>query len=536
MAQQIRRRLAIVAIVATVYFLAGKFGLEFALTNPSATTVWPPAGIALFALLIFGYGVWPAIFIGAFLVNTATTHSAISSLSVATGNTLEGLLGAYLVTKFASGRKAFEHYQSLLKFAFWAAAVSTAVSATAGTLTLCLARLAPWSQYKSVWLTWWFGDAGGVLIVAPLLILWSMKLQLPRTRPQVLERLLMLLCLLTAGGISFIVIPDLHYQLAFLGFPVLAWGAFRFAQYETATAIALFSGLEILATLHRRGQFGIAPPKTSLVVLEAFLCTLALTTLTISALVLERRKNQETLQKAHDELEKRVVERTVELSLANESLQELSGRLVEARDFERRRLAMELHEGIAQILAALKLSLTMIQKAISTPDLGTTEALTGALELSDRALKDVQTLAYLLFPLAIDHAGFVALVPSYAEGFALRSGIKLEVEVPDHLRRFPKDVEIALFHVLQESLTNIHWHSKSLTAQIKIEASADAITLEIRDQGEGVSESNLKEKERQGVGLRSVRQLVSLLGGRLEIMPGNPGTIVRTSLPIPHDP
>lgn len=534
MTQRIRTRLAIVAIVAVVYFLAGKFGLELAFTNPSATTVWPPAGIALFALLVFGYGVWPAIFIGAVLVNITTSHSAISSLSIATGNTLEGLLGTCLVTKFASGRKAFEHYQGLLKFAFWAAAVSTAVSATVGVSTLCLAGLASWSQYKSIWLTWWFGDAGGVIIVAPLLILWSMKLQLPRTRAQVLERLLMLLCLLTAGGISFIVFPGLHYQLAFLGFPVLAWAAFRFAQYETATAIALFAGLEILTTLHGRGQFGIAPPKTSLIVLEAFLCTLALTTLTISALVLERRRNEETLQKAHDELEKRVVERTVELSLANESLQELSGRLVEARNFERRRLAIELHEGIAQILAALKLSLNTAQRKISTRDLGTAEALTGALELSDRALKDVRTLAYLLYPPPIDHAGVIAVIPSYAEGFALRSGIKLEVEVPERLERFPKDVEIALFRVLQESLTNIHCHSESLTAQIKLEASAGTILLEIRDQGKGISESDLKQKEKQGVGLRSVRQLVSLLGGRLEIMPGNPGTIVRTSLPFSH--
>jgi integral membrane sensor domain MASE1 len=167
MAQRIRSRLAVVAIVASVYFLAGKFGLELAFTNPSATTLWPPAGIALFALLVFGYGIWPAVFIGALLVNVTTSHSAISSLSIATGNTLEGLLGAYLVMKYANGRKAFEHYLSFLKFAFWAAAVSTAVGATVGVTTLCLARLAPWAQYRSIWLTWWFGDAGGIIIVAP---------------------------------------------------------------------------------------------------------------------------------------------------------------------------------------------------------------------------------------------------------------------------------------------------------------------------------------------------------------------------------
>lgn len=533
MAQRIRSRLAIVAIVALAYFLAGKFGLEIAFTNPSATTLWPPAGISLFALLVFGYGLWPAVFIGAFLVNVTTSHSAAPSLSIATGNTLEGLLGAYLVMKYANGRRAFEHYLSFLKFAFWAAAVSTAVAATAGVTTLCLAKLAPWSQYRSIWLTWWFGDAGGVIIVAPLLILWSMKLQLPRTRAQVLERLLMLLCVFVAGGISFIVFPDLHYQLAFLGFPVLAWGAFRFAQYETATGIVLFSGLEILATLHGLGAFGIAPPKTSLVILQAFLCTVALTTLTISALILEHRKNEETLQKAHDDLEKRVVERTAELSLANDSLRELSGRLVEARDFERRRLAIELHEGIAQILAALKLNLALGQKNINANILSTNKALTEASELADRALKEVRTLAYLLFPLPIDHAGIIATIPSYAEGFAWRSGIKLEVQVPGHLGRLPKDVEIALFHVLQESLANIHSHSKTLTAQIKLEAVPGAITLEIRDQGEGISEGDLKQKEEQGVGLRSMRQLIGLLGGRLEILSGNPGTTVRTSIPIP---
>src|SRR5437867_11390831 len=166
-------RLALLVVLAAAYFVAGKLGLMLAFVHSSVPAVWPPTGIALAAFLVLGYRVWPGILLGAFLVNAATAGSIASSLGIAVGNTLEGLLGAYLVNRFASGRNAFDRATDTFKFAVLAGMVSTVVSATCGVTSLALFGLADWARYGPIWLTWWLGDAAGAILVAPLLVLWS---------------------------------------------------------------------------------------------------------------------------------------------------------------------------------------------------------------------------------------------------------------------------------------------------------------------------------------------------------------------------
>src|ERR671934_766548 len=137
------------------YLAAGKLGLKLAFVNASATAVWPPTGIALAAVLLLGYRVWPGILLGAFLVNLTTAGSAVSSLGIALGNTLEALVGGYLVNRFANGRRAFERPQDLFKFVLLAALVATTVSATIGILSLSLTGYAAWGDFASIWSTWW---------------------------------------------------------------------------------------------------------------------------------------------------------------------------------------------------------------------------------------------------------------------------------------------------------------------------------------------------------------------------------------------
>src|SRR5919108_5112687 len=155
--------------VVGAYFLAGKFGLSLAFFHASASAVWPPSGIALAALLLWGYRLWPGIFLGAFLVNITTQGSAATTLGIATGNTLEAVIGAWLVGRYAGGLKAFERARNVFKFVVLAAILSTAVSATLGVTSLSLGGFAAWEDYQHIWLTWWLGDMVGNLIVAPLL-------------------------------------------------------------------------------------------------------------------------------------------------------------------------------------------------------------------------------------------------------------------------------------------------------------------------------------------------------------------------------
>jgi len=164
------QRLTALAAVTIVYFLAGKAGLSLAFVNESTTAVWPAAGIAVAALLHLGLTAWPAVTAGAFLVNVTTSGSAIASPAIAGGNTLEAVAAAWMVTRFARGRSAFERPPDILRFAGLAAFAAPALAATIGTLTLTAAGLASTRDAAFIWLTWWVGDAAGVLLVAPLVL------------------------------------------------------------------------------------------------------------------------------------------------------------------------------------------------------------------------------------------------------------------------------------------------------------------------------------------------------------------------------
>src|SRR5438105_8037141 len=170
-------RITVFIGLTLVYFLAGKLGLMLASLHVSASPVWPPAGIALGALLVLGYRVWPAIFIGAFFVNVTTAGNVATSLAIASGNTLEALCGAWVVNRFAGGTNVFDRPQVVFNVAL-TAAVSTIIGPAFGVTSLALAGFADWANYGAIWLTWWLGDATGDLLIAPLIILWS----IPSTR------------------------------------------------------------------------------------------------------------------------------------------------------------------------------------------------------------------------------------------------------------------------------------------------------------------------------------------------------------------
>src|SRR5437899_10575007 len=152
------RRVALLFGLAAVYYFAAKLGLRFAYINSSVTTIWPPTGIALAAFVLFGYRVWPAILGSAFLANVATSGVVLTSLGIAVGNTLEGLLGAYLVNRFARGGRVFDRVRDIFRFVTLAALLSTMVSATIGVAALIVSGTRELWEAPQIWLTWWLGD------------------------------------------------------------------------------------------------------------------------------------------------------------------------------------------------------------------------------------------------------------------------------------------------------------------------------------------------------------------------------------------
>jgi PAS domain S-box-containing protein len=229
---------------------------------------------------------------------------------------------------------------------------------------------------------------------------------------------------------------------------------------------------------------------------------------------------------------------TAELGL-QESLAQmrtLSGKLMRAQDDERRRIAQMLHETTAQDLAALKMHLARLMRT----DAGLSEderaALTDSVELADRSMTGIRTLSYLLHPPFLDESGLVSALRWYAGGFAERSGIKVDLDLPTEFRRLPQDVETALFRVVQEALINVHHHAESSSAAIRLRVEGEQIALDIEDRGRGMRPELLAQLPTgggaMGVGVAGMRERLQQLGGALDIESSQRGTTVRARVPL----
>lgn len=304
-------RLLELGLLGCLYLVAGKLGLSVAVVHPNASAVWAPTGIAIAALLWRGPRLWPAIFVAAFLVNLTTAGSIGTSLGVASGNTLEGLIAAWLVTRFAGGRHAFERASSTFRFAVLAGIVSTAASATVGVTSLAAGGYARWAEFGSIWLTWWLGDMGGALVVTPLLLLWIRDRHLRWTRAQALEACALALALVAVGAVVFgsrFPAGATGHPLAFICMPLLVWAAFRFDPRVASAAIAVLAAVAVASTLRATGSPGRWELNASLVLLQVFMGVAAVTTLALAAVIAEQRRVEDAARAAAEELRGTVTE------------------------------------------------------------------------------------------------------------------------------------------------------------------------------------------------------------------------------------
>ena len=294
-------RLLACLVLAVIYFISARLGLELAFVSPYATAVWPPTGLAIAALLLLGYGLWPGIALGAFLINVTMGGSLIIGAGIAVGNTLEALAAAYLITIYAHGRRAFERPQDVFRFVVLAALASTTISASVGVTTLGLTGAAAWSDVGPIWLTWWLGDAAGALVVAPLLVVWGTRSAGSWHHGRLAEAgaLLLTLTLTSLAVFGGMLSRSLrHFAIAFLVVPVLIWAGFRFGPRVAETAIFLLSVIAIRGTLRGFGPFAVGTPNASLLQVQVFLGVMAVMTLVLTAAVLDRERAEERIRAA----------------------------------------------------------------------------------------------------------------------------------------------------------------------------------------------------------------------------------------------
>jgi signal transduction histidine kinase len=276
-------------------------------------------------------------------------------------------------------------------------------------------------------------------------------------------------------------------------------------------------------------SFAIADPQQTLG-LGVFLLV---STLMIAFGEINRRKNERT-RLVQENLEALNRQQAAELGHAHKHVRDLTTQVLHLQDEERRRLARELHDGVGQLLAALSMNLGSIANDLERLSETANKVADSSALVSDMT-RDIRTISYLLHPPLLDEVGLRPALQVYIEGFAERSKISVDLDLSEDFGRLPRDTETAVFRFVQECLTNVHRHSESLVAHVRVTRSDGRVEVEVRDKGKGIPAEKISELTvtgSPGVGLRGMKERLAQLGGNLEINSNGNGTAIVARLPV----
>lgn len=328
--------------VCVLYAAAAKLGLAYAVVGQTVTLLWPPSGIALAAVLLGGYRVWPGIALGAFIANAGSGLPSITLLAIVLGNTLEPLCGAYLLGRWSKFSHALDRVTDVFALVLLAAVFSTILSATLGTLGLLVGKEIAVVDFLKTWLAWWLGDGMGVLVISPVLLLGAGGSRaatkfFPFRRT---VEAVTLIAVLTAVGEVIFESPKLadvgYFPVSLSLFPFAIWGALRFGCGGSAVVTLIASFLAIHGTAHGTGPFAVGSALASQIRWCIFADVMAMTGLLLAAIGSEREKALRALRRSKENLERQVRKRTDELARANLELRKALA--------ERRRMQLEMNQ------------------------------------------------------------------------------------------------------------------------------------------------------------------------------------------------
>lgn len=294
-----------IAVLAALYVIAARFGLALDAVAGFATLVWAPTGIAFAALLVRGHRLWPGVAIGALVANALQGAPAGAAAGIALGNTLEAVVGTYVLRQIPGFRSSLERVRDVLAFIVVAAVLSTVISATIGTGTLRLFGMIAVEQAATAWRTWWLGDMIGALVVAPVILVWaSTRPAFPETR-RLVEALALAAMVITASLLvfTFPVAQGSRALQAYLLFPPLIWAALRFGRRGAVTSTFAASVIAVWGTINGAGPFAAATLHQSLQELQIFMGVIASTFLLLGASMSERRRAHHELRVARETAE-----------------------------------------------------------------------------------------------------------------------------------------------------------------------------------------------------------------------------------------
>ena len=554
----LRRRLHDLAVTPAVMLLAIAYSvtalasLRLAVVDNVVTPLWPPTGVAVVALLVFGYRLWPGITIAAFLVNIAIAPSVAAAGGIAIGNTLAPVFAVFLLRQ-VSFRNELDRLRDALALVFLGALVAMVVSATIGTLSLILSGSVARSSFGDTWWAWWTGDAMGVLVFAPLLLGWRRRPIHDITRARAGEAVL----LFTGLAVVARIVLWSHLPVIYLVFPFLMWAALRFGLHGAAVAVVMATTIAVWAAVMEAGIFAGQTLFTKMVTLQVYNATIALTTFVLTSILAERNSAKEALLRSRSELEMRVQERTSELIRANEQLarevtdrshaeaelrrnlelvrkadaeqRRLHTQLLSAHEEERERIASDLHDDPIQKMTALALRLERLHGRLDDPD--KREAVAHSLEMTSSTIGRLRRLVFLLRPPSLEDEGLGAAISEHLRSVTRDTGLRCRVLEQMELEP-PVDVRSAAYRIAVEAITNVEKHARASSVTVHLESEAGGVHVRIVDDGVGPPPHPTSPTGH--LGLTSMEERAQVAGGWWRFGPGKgAGSEVEYWLPVP---
>jgi signal transduction histidine kinase len=502
------RQVGNVLLLALAYFGAAKLGQTLRYTA-SVSAIWPPVGLGIAALYLWGLRLWPGIFIGELLVNAEllfVDKSALPFGSVAgqqLGNMAEVVFGAWLLGRLIGPRARLDRVSQVSGMII-AVGTATAISATVGTISMLAGGVIGFDEAPTFWRTWLLGDSSGALVVLPLVLTWLGDRRSAWRRLYSVEGALLIA---TVTVLATAVVTSVA-PLTYLIFPALIWAAFRFGPPGVTLATAINAVVTIAITADRLGAFFKQPINNRTLSTQLYILITALTALFLSAVVSERERSVRQLVEAR----RREKERALE---------------------ERRRIARDLHDSVSQALFSSALHTRTAERALEDGSQRASPALKESLraigELTKRAQREMRSFIFEWGPDGLGD-GLVSALTRHAKTLAGDSGLMVDVYGPKDPLSLTTSTQAQLYGIGREALANVARHSGAGRAFVRVEEDPAQVTMTIGDEGGGFDSTVVHPGHH---GLESMRSRAREIFGDLTIDSGpGQGTLVRVDVPL----
>jgi signal transduction histidine kinase len=499
-----------VLALAVAYYASAKVGQTLRYTA-SVSAIWPPAGLGIAALYLWGVRWWPGVFVAEIVVNAELLFGRHplplgSLLGQQAGNMAEVVVGALLLLRFIGPRAAVDRAEQVGGL-FAALAVATAISATVGMLSMLAGGVITAGEAPTFWRTWWLGDVAGALVVVPLVLAWASDPGGAWRRLRTAEGALLIAAVAALGALAV----STNEPVTYVVFPALIWAASRFGTPGATLSIAIATGVAIGITANDVGPFFKQPIDHRTLSTQVYIVVTAMTTLFLAAVVSERERSAAALAKA----KRREGEQAVQ---------------------ERRRIARDLHDSVSQALFSTLLHTRAAEKALAQGNTGADGRIARDLSAIGELTLATQTeIRDLISELGRDplEDGLVPALVAQAARLGRDDGLRLEVQAPEGRVPLGPRAEAQVFGIGREALANVVRHAGASTAWIRVEDRPGRVVLEIRDDGRGFE----PDVARPGhFGLESMRSRAAEIGALLTITSGHgQGTVVRIEAPAKSD-